>query len=584
MEERTSPAETLVIRLVGPAAALASGLVTGMAGAAPGDLDPDFGDVGRALGLPALEGSAWSIEVADEGDALIAGFEEYCYYDCSFEGFAARLQEDGTLDPGFAAARLAATDVFDVALQSDGKSVGIGATHVPEPNRPTQLRLTAFRLNRDGSLDTTFGAGGLVRLDAGKDVRFEGKSLVIDAEGRAVVAATRGDRRVVLRLAADGSVDRGFGEDGEFVGPFVSPSGPPLRIVAVPGGYRVSAPLAIASSAGAGVLRCRILGVTSTGAADGDYGSDGRADPFATSLGTSDGCAALVSPDDGSLLVDGHRRDELGSVGMAARLQPGGAIDPGFSGAAVSAALREATAIAVDSRGKISVAGYGQAGLRGGTVVRLQANGLLDSLFGQDGRTSFNLPSSFGGNLTVNDMKALPGGALLLGGGDYSRSSWAVRPYAVRLLGDDAGGGPGVLEVETPQQDVLESSGHADVVVRRIGGRTGAVSVAYSSRPASDQGYGRATAGEDYTPVRGRLEWADGDDAPKTFTIPITSGGAAYERVELFTVGLSDAEGGAGLGQQEARIQILGDGCPAGAFSIEGFESIVNEGSGAATA
>ncbi|MGB5101948.1 MAG: hypothetical protein WBO04_01345 [Steroidobacteraceae bacterium] len=54
---RESIAKTLrLARAEAPAAALASGLIVTAAWGKPGDLDPSFGNVGRAYALPDLDG------------------------------------------------------------------------------------------------------------------------------------------------------------------------------------------------------------------------------------------------------------------------------------------------------------------------------------------------------------------------------------------------------------------------------------------------------------------------------------------------------------------------------------------------
>ncbi len=89
-KNRTTPNSPMV-RIVAPTAALATGLLSPMARAAPGDLDPAFGDVGRVHSLPGLTGQAWALDAEQDGDVLFGGFEEtYCgyyYYDCDFTGY-----------------------------------------------------------------------------------------------------------------------------------------------------------------------------------------------------------------------------------------------------------------------------------------------------------------------------------------------------------------------------------------------------------------------------------------------------------------------------------------------------------------
>src|SRR5262249_51459817 len=62
-------------------------------------------------------------------------------------------------------------------------------------------------------------------------------------------------------------------------------------------------------------------------------------------------------------------------------------------------------------------------------------------------------------------------------------------------------------------------TGTADVVVRRLFGSHGAVTVHYSTADGAD--LNKAVAGRDYTATSGTLTWADGDTAPQTIHIPL---------------------------------------------------------------
>jgi C4-type Zn-finger protein len=87
---------------------------------------------------------------------------------------------------------------------------------------------------------------------------------------------------------------------------------------------------------------------------------------------------------------------------------------------------------------------------------------------------------------------------------------------------------------------VTEDGGSASIIVKRINGSDGAVSVNYAT---SD---GTATAGSDYIATSGTLNWADGDAADKTFTIAITDDSLS-EGNETFTISLTDPISGESL-------------------------------------
>src|SRR5215813_272001 len=124
-----------IVKRVVPTTAIASGLLSQPSFGAPGDLDPAFGDMGRAS-LP-LHGAAFRVQELTADERLIAGGElvehifgcgYYDYHFCPFaaDGFMGQVSPAGTLDLKFAAALLGETEVLDFALQPDGKVVAVG--------------------------------------------------------------------------------------------------------------------------------------------------------------------------------------------------------------------------------------------------------------------------------------------------------------------------------------------------------------------------------------------------------------------------------------------------------------------------
>jgi hypothetical protein len=107
---------------------------------------------------------------------------------------------------------------------------------------------------------------------------------------------------------------------------------------------------------------------------------------------------------------------------------------------------------------------------------------------------------------------------------------------------------PGFLGFGWEQPVVLESAGSVNLRVQRLGGSRGAVSVRCFAGPppGSDADLGAATEGEDYLPEAGTLRWQDGDEAPKTVSVPILDDDEA-EGWEMFIYSLADPTGGAAL-------------------------------------
>jgi len=536
-----------------PGATVAT-VLSPLALAAPGDLDPGFADLGR-LG-PILDGPAWTLDPLDDDSFYMAGGDEgncgwYCYYyyytPTNFIGLVSDL---GAIVESFHPDSVTRSQVFDLARQIDGGIVVVGR----ELDRYlTRSQVVVYRLQPDGHMDTSFGADGLFELSiAEHGFNQSATSVVLDPDGRIVVAGFQGDRLLVFRLLPDGSIDDSFGTFGFYAGPVTvdSASARATLLRTAAGGYRVTA------STAAG---CQIVALTAAGAVDPAFGAAGIATVDALA-GPSTACSALVSLADGRLLVAGSADEQ----GFAVRLLEDGQPDPAFAASAVSAAMDNATALALDDNGAVVVAG---TGISGATIMRLLANGDLDALFGKAGSTIVDIPSAYGASPVVHDMSVRPGGRVLAAGGDDR----ARKAFVVRLLGANGGGSPGVLGVV--QQNVIQTEeGAAEVVlnVRRTGGSAGGVSVAYQTEQWD------ASPGLDYGIVTGRLSWEDGDTADQEIRVPIVADDAG-ERAETFAVALSDAQGGAGLGTRNAIIGIQADGAPHGLFSIYADRSTVGE-------
>ena len=546
-------------------AVLAFGIVSPTTLAATGDLDPGFADVGRLV-LPDFLGPALSVEAQDYS-IILAGGKVVPDFNSSADdvalGFATRLSSTGTLDPTFAAPGLSGVMVVEAEAQSDGKIVGVG-----KRSSDTGIKPVVFRLERDGSLDTGFGLDGVVELTAFTEVR----SVAVDPGGTIVIAGMRfGEMPTrhlkVLRLLSTGEPDVSFGTAGVFTAyADTEESLAPSRILSAEnGGYRI----AENHTAYPSLRRCRVLGLTASGAVDDTFGDHGYAE-----LGTSavSVCHSMVELPDGRLLVAGSED----SRPLVVRLVASGPVDPTFVAEPLAdTTLNVATDIAVDPNNDSIVVvfddtldGSGEPGL---VVTRLRADGARDQLFGDGGATWVDLPEVNG-----NAAFARPGDVTVLENSDVLVSGGVDTAFVARLVGGSGNDSPGVLGVRNFRVQTAEDAQQAIVTVRRMGGKAGSVSLAYETHATPGDVF-HATEGQDFTAVSGRLQWADGDAGDKQFVVPIAPDDGSLEETEQFAVQLSDVQGGAGTGTRETTVLIASDAPPAGMFSIESPEIHVDE-------
>lgn len=303
------------------------------------------------------------------------------------------LAQAGSLDTTFGTGGIFATSFnqYDVtidsamAIQSDGKIV-LGGT-IPVGQGQTAALL---RLNTNGTLDTSFGSGGIVTSNFGIEDGADVTAVAIQPNGQ-IVAAAVGDFLLegsVGRFNSDGSVDTTFGSGGFAVSQSLSSGAGTLSLMALqPNG-------AILVTGGG------LLGrYTSTGQLDTSFGTNGIAplvSQFATAIALdSAGRILVTSGVGGPTLLTQAPLFPNAAAGTIARYTPNGSLDTNFALSGQAACVASAAAIALQSDGKILVAGTITSALAttvndgktvasnqtGFGVVRYNSNGSIDTSF-----------------------------------------------------------------------------------------------------------------------------------------------------------------------------------------------------------
>jgi hypothetical protein len=110
----------------------------------------------------------------------------------------------------------------------------------------------------------------------------------------------------------------------------------------------------------------------------------------------------------------------------------------------------------------------------------------------------------------------------------------------------------GTIQFENLTSAVLETMGEIQIVVKRVGGTLGVVTVEYETRNDT------AIAGIHYSSVMGTLTWNSGENDDKVITIPIVDDSDNNED-RLFSVLLRNPTGGANLGESTHVVSIQND-------------------------
>ena len=137
-------------------------------GLSPGLLDTTFSDNGwNKVAFSSVSAELANAVVVQPDDKVItAGYAPLVSGNDAFT--VARWNTDGTLDPSFGSGGLVVVDVTTtndraeaVVLQPDGKIVLAGSAN-SSTSSPTGADFGLARLNADGTVDTSFGSGGVV--------------------------------------------------------------------------------------------------------------------------------------------------------------------------------------------------------------------------------------------------------------------------------------------------------------------------------------------------------------------------------------------------------------------------------------
>jgi len=543
------------------------GMYAGVVVAAPGDLDPGFGDHGRVQ-LPFDGGEDWYVVRAgpaivqqSDGRVLVARTDRAGSEGMDSEVAVARLLPDGTLDPefgtgGFVRLRFRgaeAAGVGGITLLPDGRLVVVGYSIKTwldgfmgqYPDLDTGLAL----VRTDGSLDPDgFGNGGKLALDLSAAGRSDYAVATVALEdGRIVVAGTTegssGSRFFMVRMTTQGNLDPSFGERDGFAraGSITQPSG--LHRTA--SGQFVACGTWLSSTAPEGYIARfdsagDLVGETSLASTGIEY------------------LTACTPGKDGSVVVGGYGRTGtwLGRVSVDGRLDsafgeqsgrtPIGCVSCGIWDGLGYPAVPTGIAISADGRLTVALDGFGWGHL---AMLRIAPDGRMDT-----GSPRWMTDRFY--DMGWRELSPSAGASKLLPtkeGDQLAVVAGSNNTTVLRLKGAD---GPGASVIgllgEFTQQSESDSRG---LLVCRSGSIEGVVSVNAATRDDTAQ------SPDDYVSFSSVVSWGDGETGCKEIPITVKVDDRS-EPIESLWVELTNAVG-AGLGMDKARLYIADVQAPA---------------------
>ncbi|MFN6130640.1 MAG: beta strand repeat-containing protein, partial [Planctomycetota bacterium] len=357
---------------------------------ADGSLDTSFGTGGKvttAIGTGSDIGG--SVTIQPDGKIVVGGTARIG----STDDFAlVRYNADGTLDTSFGTGGMVTTAIgtstdfgYSVTIQPDGKIVVAGYARIGSTDD-----FALVRYNANGTLDTSFGTGGKVTTAIGTSVDW-GRSVTIQPDGKIVVGgyATIGGTAdfALMRYNANGSLDTSFGTGGKVTTAIGTSTDRGDSVTVQPDGKVLVGGYAFI----AGTQDFALVRYNADGSLDATFGTGGK---VTTDIGTSDdqGYSVTIQPD-GKIVVAGTTTEEF----ALARYNADGTFDTTFgSGGIVTTRVGWNTSIAysvtLQSDGKIVVSGTTTEEF---ALARYNADGSLD--------TTFNRTVTLDGNVNYTE-------------------------------------------------------------------------------------------------------------------------------------------------------------------------------------
>jgi uncharacterized delta-60 repeat protein len=427
-----------------------------------GTLDFKFGIGGKVLTQTSPGGyeSGYAVAVQPDGKIIVAG-ESYRSgppSDLDDDIALVRYNSNGSLDNTFGADGIVITPIGSgidlcggIALQPDGKIVAVGNGW-----DGSAYRFAALRYNSNGSLDNSFGTGGIATTRVG--VHGFGWSCALQPDGKIIVVGPSNNGSNldfgVVRFNSNGTLDNSFGTGGKVT-------------TAVGTGddfgwscaYQTDGKIVVAGSYvnNRSMRDFAVVRYNSNGSLDNSFGIGGK---VTTPVGLSDDRGrSMALQRDGKIVVAGSSFVGSNNNFAVVRYNPDGSLDDSFGsigkvttrvGNDVSTGEDGGNSIAIQTDGKILIAGWALNPVSGYdfAAVRYTAKGDLDSTFGAGGivLTPIGM-NDFGQAIALQaDGRIVVAGSSYDATGDYA---FAVIRYLNRLP-------TGITSlVEAPQQFTL---------------------------------------------------------------------------------------------------------------------------------
>ncbi len=307
---------------------------------APGCLDATFGVNGKVLtntsgSVPSSTDidEGYAISIQPDGSIIAMGHSDNSANGTGIDFAVVKYLPDGSVDTTFGTGGVAKVSfttvwrdtVWDGLVQPDGKILVVGSAPTGS-NSSDQMAIVRF--NPDGTLDATFGVGGKLIVSATTAAAL---AVALQSDGKIVLAGGSS----LVRLNLNGSLDSGFGSGGLVT---LTPKGGmtayalAIQSVAIGGGSEERILVAGGTSPRNGE-DFALLRVTPTGAVDNSFGPNLNGITSTDFCGSTDRVRRIALDASGNILTTGLVYASGGFSGSnfgLARYTPNGILDTSF--------------------------------------------------------------------------------------------------------------------------------------------------------------------------------------------------------------------------------------------------------------
>jgi uncharacterized delta-60 repeat protein len=389
-----------------------------------GSLDTSFGDDGQVRDQFANFFEVTGMTLQANGKIVVVGYSMAPAGGTGTDFFLVRYNTNGTLDTSFDDDGWLISDFGadetgqSVAVQADGKIV-VGGYRFDEFS-VTGNDFALARYLPDGSVDTDFGAGGLVTTDFGAGFNESAFSVAVRPNGKIVLAGEilteNGTDFALARYDSNGALDSGFGDGGLVTTDFGDATDDHGTSLALQAGGKIV--VAGYSNAGLVDYDFALVRYNADGSLDGDFGDDGKV--ITDVDGVHNFAYSVAAQPNGKIAVAGDAHFDF----AVARYNFDGSPDASFSDDGTvttdfAGGWDGASSVVFQSDGKIVAAGDAEPELFNSDfgLVRYDIDGELDSSFDDDGLVTTEFPVSF---LSLTDsgrqVAVQPDGKIIVAG------------------------------------------------------------------------------------------------------------------------------------------------------------------------